>query len=77
MERWWEALLVGEEKIDLAKIDCSRNLDELGAAEQMKLEELIWNHQRKLIEKPTAEEIVCFSYIYICSRFIYLMKINL
>ncbi|XP_043483790.1 nudC domain-containing protein 3-like [Leptopilina heterotoma] len=57
VERWWEALLVGEPKIDLAKIDCSRNLDELGDAEQMKLEELIWNHQRKLIKKPTAEEI--------------------
>ncbi|XP_051171169.1 nudC domain-containing protein 3-like, partial [Leptopilina boulardi] len=50
VERWWEALILGEAKIELAKIDCTRNLDELGDAEQMKLEELIWNHQQKLLK---------------------------
>ncbi|KAF3427809.1 hypothetical protein E2986_02132 [Frieseomelitta varia] len=56
-ERWWEALIVGEPKIDLAKIDCSRNLDEMGAEEQMKVQELMWNHQQKLLGKPTSEQI--------------------
>ncbi|XP_034188861.1 nudC domain-containing protein 3 isoform X1 [Osmia lignaria lignaria] len=56
-ERWWEALLVGEPKIDLTKIDCSRNLDEMGSEEQMKVQELMWNHQQKLLGKPTSEQI--------------------
>lgn len=56
-ERWWEALLIGEPKIDLTKIDCSRNLDEMGSEEQMKVQELMWNHQQKLLGKPTSEQI--------------------
>lgn len=57
-ERWWEALIIGEPKIDLTKIDCSRNLDEMGSEEQMKVQELMWNHQQKLLGKPTSEQIV-------------------
>lgn len=64
VERWWEALLLGEPKIELTKIDCSRNLDELKAEEQMKLEELIWNHHQKLLKKPTSEQIVC-QFLYV------------
>ncbi|XP_076649722.1 nudC domain-containing protein 3 [Halictus rubicundus] len=56
-ERWWDALLVGEPKIDLSKIDCSRHLDDMGLEEQMKVQELMWNHQQKLLGKPTSEEI--------------------
>lgn len=26
--------------------------------EQMKVQELMWNHQQKLLEKPTSEQIV-------------------
>lgn len=56
-ERWWDAFLVGEPKIDLSKIDCSRHLDDMGIEEQMKVQELMWNHQQKLLGKPTSEEI--------------------
>lgn len=56
-ERWWDACLVGEPKIDLSKIDCSRHLDDMGVEEQMKVQELMWNHQQKLLGKPTSEEI--------------------
>ncbi|XP_076248809.1 nudC domain-containing protein 3 [Calliopsis andreniformis] len=56
-ERWWEALIVGEPKIELSKIDCSRNLDDMGAEEQMKVQELMWNHQQKLLGKPTSEQL--------------------
>lgn len=56
-ERWWEALIIGEPKIDLSKIDCSRNLDDMGSEEQMKVHELMWNHQQKLLGKPTSEQI--------------------
>ena len=51
-------MIVGEPRIDLAKLDCSRNLDEMGAEEQMKVQELMWNHQQKLLGKPTSEQIV-------------------
>ncbi|XP_076623240.1 nudC domain-containing protein 3 isoform X2 [Colletes latitarsis] len=56
-ERWWEALVVGEPKIELNKIDCSRNLDEMGLEEQMKVQELMWNQQQKFLGKPTSEQI--------------------
>lgn len=51
-------MIIGEPKIDLSKIDCSRNLDEMGSEEQMKVQELMWNHQQKLMGKPTSEQIV-------------------
>lgn len=47
-----------EPKIELNKIDCSRNLDEMGLTEQMKVEELMWNHQQKLLGKPTSDQLV-------------------
>ncbi|KAG7211963.1 hypothetical protein KM043_011168 [Ampulex compressa] len=56
-ERWWDALIIGEPKIDLSKIDCSKNFYEMGSAEQMKIQELMWNHQQKLSGKPTSTEI--------------------
>ncbi|KAJ8679024.1 hypothetical protein QAD02_014811 [Eretmocerus hayati] len=56
-ERWWDCLLTGEPKIELSKIDCSRNLSEMGEIEQMKVEELMWNQRRKLLGQPTSEEM--------------------
>ncbi|KAL2727261.1 nudC domain-containing protein 3 [Vespula squamosa] len=56
-ERWWDALIMEEPKIELNKIDCSRNLDEMGLTEQMKVEELMWNHQQKLLGKPTSDQL--------------------
>lgn len=47
-----------EPKIELNKIDCSRNLYEMGLTEQMKVEELMWNHQQKLLGKPTSDQLV-------------------
>ncbi|KAI4480507.1 hypothetical protein M0804_010060 [Polistes exclamans] len=56
-ERWWDALITEEPKIELNKIDCSRNLDEMGLTEQMKVEEVMWNHQQKLLGKPTSDQL--------------------
>ncbi|XP_012283179.1 nudC domain-containing protein 3 isoform X2 [Orussus abietinus] len=56
-ERWWEAFIEGEPKIELNKIDCSRNLEDLSSTEQMKIQELMWNHQQKLLGKPTSDQI--------------------
>ncbi|KAK2584507.1 hypothetical protein KPH14_006880 [Odynerus spinipes] len=56
-ERWWDALITEEPKIELNKIDCSRNLDEMGSMEQMKIQELMWNHQQKLLGKPTSDQL--------------------
>ncbi|XP_067203109.1 nudC domain-containing protein 3 isoform X2 [Linepithema humile] len=57
IERWWEALIVDEPKIDLSKIDCSKHFDDMASDEQMKVQELMWNHQQKLLDKPTSEQI--------------------
>lgn len=57
LDRWWDALIVGEPKIELSRIDCSRNFDDMGLEEQMKVQELMWNHQQKLIGNSTSEQI--------------------
>ncbi|XP_008203807.1 nudC domain-containing protein 3 isoform X2 [Nasonia vitripennis] len=56
-ERWWESLVDGEPRIELSKIDCSRNLEEMAECEQMKVEELMWNQRRKLLGQPTSDQI--------------------
>ncbi|XP_070164072.1 nudC domain-containing protein 3 isoform X2 [Polyergus mexicanus] len=56
-ERWWEALIVDEPKIDLSKIDCSKHFDDMIPEEQMKVQKLMWNQQQKLLGKPTSEQI--------------------
>lgn len=50
-ERWWEALIVGESKIKLDKIDRSRDFNDLKVDEQMKLQELMWNEKQKLLSR--------------------------
>lgn len=60
MERWWEGLIVDEPKIELNKIDCTKYFDDMAQEEQMKVQELMWNHQQKLLGKPTSEQIVRF-----------------
>ena len=39
-------------------------MDELGDAEQMKVEELMWNHQQRLLNRPTSEQTVRFHKFY-------------
>ncbi|XP_058798845.1 nudC domain-containing protein 3 [Phymastichus coffea] len=56
-ERWWDALLDNEPRIELSKLDCSRQLEDMGESEQMKVEELMWNQRRKLLGQPTSEQI--------------------
>lgn len=48
---WWDALIFGEPKIQLNKIDCSRDISELKFDEQMKIKELMWKHQQKTLGK--------------------------
>ncbi|XP_011873408.1 PREDICTED: nudC domain-containing protein 3 [Vollenhovia emeryi] len=56
-ERWWGALILDEPKIDLNKIDCSKHLYDMAPEEQMKVQELMWNYQQKVLDKPTSEQI--------------------
>ncbi|XP_014209381.1 nudC domain-containing protein 3-like [Copidosoma floridanum] len=63
-ERWWEALLDDEPRIELGRIDCSRNLEEMPERERMKVEELVWSHRRKLLGQPTSDETVGSIAIY-------------
>ncbi|RLU18411.1 hypothetical protein DMN91_008768 [Ooceraea biroi] len=56
-ERWWEALTADEPKIDLSKIDCTKHFDDMAPDEQIKVQELVWNQQQKLLDKPTSEQI--------------------
>ncbi|KAJ2946129.1 hypothetical protein O0L34_g5059 [Tuta absoluta] len=56
-ERWWTKLLSNEESIDLSKIDCSRQLDELPDDHVAKIRELQWNQEQKMKGLPTSDQI--------------------
>lgn len=56
-ERWWDALLVSEPKIDLSCIDTTRHMADLAQCEQMKIQELIWNQERKCQGLPTSDQL--------------------
>lgn len=58
-ERWWDALLENETKIDLQKIESVKSMDDLPDDEHAKLEELIFNEQQKALNKPTTNQMVC------------------
>ncbi|XP_067129639.1 nudC domain-containing protein 3 [Centruroides vittatus] len=55
-ETWWEALLEGEPKIDIQKIDNSQPFEELDQEAQAKIDELMYNQQQKLLGKPTSNQ---------------------
>ncbi|WAQ96656.1 NUDC3-like protein [Mya arenaria] len=55
-ERWWEALLDGEEKISVRKIDASRPMTDLDDEAQAKIEEMMYNDRRKKMGLPTSQE---------------------
>ncbi|KAJ4443256.1 hypothetical protein ANN_04924 [Periplaneta americana] len=60
-ERWWDSLLVSEPKIDLSKIDATRSMDDLAQDEQMKIQELMWNQERKQQGLPTSDQLAAES----------------
>ncbi|CAL8102561.1 unnamed protein product [Calicophoron daubneyi] len=55
-ERWWEAAFEGEDKINTRKIDCSRPMHELDEEAQAKIQQLMYDEQRKRQGLPTSEE---------------------
>lgn len=57
-ERWWEALLTVEKRIDSKSIDASRCISDLCEEEQMKIQELMWNEERKRQGLPTTQQLV-------------------
>jgi hypothetical protein len=46
-ERWWKALLEGEAPIDMSKIEPIKPMEDLPDAEQMKIQELLWQEEQK------------------------------
>lgn len=51
-------MLLSEPKIDLSNIDATRPMEDLGQDEQMKIQELMWNQERKRQGLPTTDEMV-------------------
>ncbi|OWF52731.1 NudC domain-containing protein 3 [Mizuhopecten yessoensis] len=55
-ERWWEALLVSETKINVRKIDASRPMSDLDDEAQAKIGEMMYNDRQKKLGLPTSDE---------------------
>jgi len=56
-ERWWEALLEGEDKISVRKIDASRPITDLDDEAAAKVEEMMFNEHQKRVGKPQSHEV--------------------
>lgn len=55
-ERWWDALLTDEPKINVRKIDPSRPMTDLDDEAQAKIEEMMYNEQQKRLGRPQSHE---------------------
>uniref|UniRef100_A0A5K3EEV5 CS domain-containing protein n=1 Tax=Mesocestoides corti TaxID=53468 RepID=A0A5K3EEV5_MESCO len=55
-EYWWEAAFVGEDKINVQEIDCSRPMHELDEESQGKIAQMLYDQEQKRLGLPTTEE---------------------
>ncbi|XP_074647596.1 nudC domain-containing protein 3-like isoform X2 [Tubulanus polymorphus] len=55
-ERWWDSLIVNEEKINVRKIDASRPITDLDDEAQAKIEEMMFNERQKRLGLPQSHE---------------------
>lgn len=57
-ERWWEAVLENEPKINVRQIDASRPYTDLDEESQAKISEMMYNEQQKRLGLPQSHEKV-------------------
>ena len=57
-ERWWEALLKADPRINVRKIDASRPITDLDDEAQAKIGEMMYNERQKRLGKPQSHEQV-------------------
>jgi hypothetical protein len=55
-ERWWENLLVSEEKLDLKKINPEKPMQDLDEEAQAKIKQMMFDDRQKKLGLPTSEE---------------------
>lgn len=60
-EYWWNAILEGEEQIDIDKINKERSMATVDEEEHAVLDRLSFDYHQKLQGKPQSHELVCFS----------------
>lgn len=56
MERWWENLLINEEKIDLQNMNPEKPMEDLDVESQAKLKQMMFDEHQKKLGLPTSEE---------------------
>lgn len=55
-ERWWEHLLVSEEKLDLKNMNPEKPMEDLDQESQAKLKQMMFDEQQKRLGLPTSEQ---------------------
>ena len=56
-ELWWDALLVGEQKISLNNISCVKSMDDVDEESKGKLQEMVFNERQKKLGLPQSHQI--------------------
>ena len=57
-EHWWSAILEGEERIDIGKINKERSMATVDEEEHAVLDRLTFDYHQKLQGKPQSHELV-------------------
>ena len=57
-ERFWTAVCKGDPEIDRTKVDSTRNIDDFDEQTQTDFQQVMYDHQQKLMGKPTSKEKV-------------------
>ena len=66
-EIMWKSVIQGEEGIDLTKVDTTRDISEFDQEAQAAIQRVTFDHQMKMMGKPTSSEQVslfaCLHYV--------------
>lgn len=57
-ERFWTAVLEGDEEIDKTKVDTTRDISDFDEQTQSDFQHVMYDHHQKLQGKPTSQELV-------------------
>lgn len=56
-ERWWEQLLISEEKLELSNMNPEKPIEDLDQESQAKIKQMMFDEHQKKLGLPTSEQV--------------------
>lgn len=67
-EIMWKSVLVGEQGIDLSKVDTTRDISEFDPECQAAIQKVTYDEHMKRLGKPTSSQTVCEACMHYCRK---------